>query len=77
MFVKITFEKWNSLAKQGIEARRRKELLMDEGEQNSEDISDFELKFEMVSVAIEIEEEVYITSDEEDESDSEDSRNNY
>jgi len=73
MFVKITFEKWNSLAKQGIEARRRKELLMDEGEQNSEDISDFELKFEMVSVAIEIEEEVYITSDEEDESDSEES----
>ena len=73
MFVKITFEKWNSLAKQGIEARRRKELLMDEGEQISEDISDFELKFEMVSVAIEIEEEVYITSDEEDESDSEES----
>lgn len=73
MFVKITFEKWNSLAKQGIEARRRKELLMDEGEQNSEDISDFELKFEMVSVAIEIEEEVYITSDEEDESDLEES----
>ena len=73
MFVKITFEKWNSLAKQGIEARRRKEMLMDEGEQISEDISDFELKFEMVSVAIEIEEEVYITSDEEDESDSEES----
>ena len=72
MFVKITFEKWNSLAKQSIEAKRRKEMLMADGEQNSEDISEYELKFEMVSVAIEIEEEVYITSDEESsESDSE------